>query len=291
MIGNTVFEPDETFQVQLIGAIGAGFGTATTATLTIKNDDAPALALTVAPSQNATEGTAKTFNLGSFSGGTGPYTVTVNWGDGTAATTFSASPGALSAAHTYANDRSTPYAVTVTVTDSAGGSATGSSSATVANAPPTVKITSPSGGSAFKPGVTVSFSASFTDPGKSDTHTCTVTWGDGSTSTGTISESGGAGTCTASHAFATTASYSLTVTVKDNANASASATSSVSVTKNGSGTGTVAFAFAATTVAADAAPTLIRSKLSRAALAFVRRIAWPFRAAWLAGVPRLRTAR
>ena len=229
-------------------------GALVSSSVTISTVKPAALALTAGPSQSATEGAATTFNLGSFSGGAGPCTVTVNWGDGTAATTFSASLGALSSAHTYANDRSTPYAVTVTVTDSAGGSATSGFSATVANAPPTVKVTSPLSGTTLKAGAAVSFSASFTDPGKSDTHTCTITWGDGSTSTGTISESGGSGTCTSSHTFKNTGSYMLSVTVKDNANASASASSSISVTKNGNGN--VAFAFTGTTIASDPAPTL-----------------------------------
>jgi hypothetical protein len=57
-----------------------------------------------------------TFNLGSFAGGTGPYTVTVTWGDGTSSS-FSAAAGALSAVHKYVNDQAAPYTVTVKVTD------------------------------------------------------------------------------------------------------------------------------------------------------------------------------
>ena len=44
-------------------------------------------------------------------------------------------------------------------------------------------------GSRSSTGATVTTTASFTDPGTADTHTCTITWGDGSTTTGTVSES------------------------------------------------------------------------------------------------------
>ena len=145
----------------------------------------PGVALTVGPSQSSTEGTTATFNLGSFSGGVGPYTVTVDWGDG-AKSTFGAAAGALSAPHAYANDRSTPYTVRVTVTDAAGTTATGTFSVTVANAAPAVTIGSPVGGKVFATGSTVSVSASFTDQGTTDTHTCTIAWGDGKTDVGTV---------------------------------------------------------------------------------------------------------
>src|SRR5205823_5986732 len=86
---------------------------------------APPLSLTAGANATGNEGATTTFSLGSFSGGVGPYTVTVTWGDGTTSN-FSASPGAISASHKYVNDGS--YTITVTVTDSAGAA----TSATVA---------------------------------------------------------------------------------------------------------------------------------------------------------------
>ena len=65
----------------------------------------------------------------------------------------------------------------------------------------------------------MSVSASFTDAGTADTHTCTITWGDGRSSTGTVSESGGSGTCTGSNVYRQTGNYTITVTVTDNAGA------------------------------------------------------------------------
>src|SRR5207237_1816694 len=91
------------------------------------------------------------------SGGVSPYSVTVTWGDGTTSN-FSASQGAISASHKYDNDGS--YTVTVKVSDSTGASATSSLSVTVKNVAPTVTITSPTAGSLFKAGTSVSLSAS-----------------------------------------------------------------------------------------------------------------------------------
>ena len=160
--------------------------------------------------------------------------MSVDWGDGTAATTFGASAGAaLSAQHKFVNDRSTPYTVKVTVTDAAGTTGTGSFSVSVANAPPAVTIGSPVSGKIFATGSTVSVSASFTDAGTADTHTCTIAWGNGSSDTGTVSETGGAGTCTGSNVYRQTGSYTITITVVDSSGAATSKTVSISVTKNG----------------------------------------------------------
>ena len=44
-------------------------------------------------------------------------------------------------------------------------------------------------------------SASFTDAGTNDTHTCSIDWGDGTTTTGTVSEANGSGTCNGAHTY------------------------------------------------------------------------------------------
>jgi hypothetical protein len=207
-------------------------GASTSASVALTVTAPPALVFTVAGSQTASEGSSKTFSLGSFSGGVGPYTVLVTWGDGTS-TTFSAAAGAISAAHSYVNDG--PKTVTVMVTDATGTSATGSFSVTVANVAPTVTIKTPTGGSLFKSGATVSLSASFSDAGTSDTHTCKVAWGDGTTTNGTVSETGGAGTCTGSHAYPNVGNYTITVTVTDNGGSAGTASVAISVTRNGHG--------------------------------------------------------
>jgi len=209
-------------------------GASTSASTSISVVAPPPLAFTAGSNATVNEGATTTFSLGTFSGGVGPYSVTVTWGDGTSST-FSASPGAISASHKYANDQATPYSVSVKVTDSTGAFVTGSISVTVRNVAPTVAITTPAAGSLFKTGSTVSVSASFSDAGVGDTHTCKITWGDGTTSNGTVSESAGAGTCTGTRAFASVGNYTITVTVTDNAGGAASATVAISVTKTGKG--------------------------------------------------------
>jgi Ca2+-binding RTX toxin-like protein len=206
-------------------------GNTTTLTQTVTVAVA-ALTTTGAGAQSSTEGATTTYNLGTLSGGAGGWTVTVNWGDGTTST-FTASPGALTAAHAYANDRSTAYSVSVTVTDAASQSKTTSFGVTVTNVPAVVRITTPGSGSVLGLKTSYTLKASFTDAGKVDTHTCTVQWGDGTSTTGTVTESAGAGTCAAAHAYAALGSYTITVKVTDNAGASATATSSITVTKTG----------------------------------------------------------
>lgn len=124
-------------------------------------------ALTVAGDQSASEGAAATIALGSFSDATsGPWTVSIDWGDGSGVETFSvAADGALgSLAHTFADSGS--YSVTVTVTDSGGLSDTKAFTVAAANVAPTATLSNSGpideGGS-----VTVSFGGAF-DPSPAD---------------------------------------------------------------------------------------------------------------------------
>jgi hypothetical protein len=209
----------------------AGNRTTVTQTVTVIGSYSPP-AVTPAPNQSTTEGASTSFNLGSFSGGSGSWTVNVNWGDGTTST-LATQPGSMTAPHIYANDRSTPYTVTVTVVDGTGQSASSSFTVTVANAPPTVRINTPGPGSNLKWKTSYPFTATFSDQGTADTHTCTISWGDGTSSTGTVSEKSGSGTCTGQHTWMSQGSFTITVTVRDSSGATATATSAITVTKNG----------------------------------------------------------
>ncbi|HEX2741999.1 MAG TPA: PKD domain-containing protein, partial [Rubrobacter sp.] len=126
--------------------------------------------LTPAADQNSNEGQNKPFDLGSFTdpGDDDLWTITVEWGDGSADTTFdAANPGKLAQkAHTYANDGN--YTVTVTVVED-GGAASDSETfnVTVANVAPTVDLTGPN---ASNEGDTEKYEFTVTDPGD-DTHT------------------------------------------------------------------------------------------------------------------------
>src|SRR5207302_1788692 len=112
----------------------AGNVTSGTQTVTVQG---PPVAFTPAGNQGSNEGSNTTFSLGSFSGGTGPWYVSVDWGDGTTKLISTSTAGSVSAAHTYVNDRATPYTVSVTVYDATGRTSTGSFLVTVANVAPT----------------------------------------------------------------------------------------------------------------------------------------------------------
>jgi hypothetical protein len=85
----------------------------------------------------------------------------------------------------------------------------------VNNLPPSVTITSPAPGTLFQLADPVPVSASFTDPGTGDTHTCSIDWGDTTTTAGVVVEVNGSGTCTGSHTYATGGNKTIVVTVTD----------------------------------------------------------------------------
>jgi hypothetical protein len=88
---------------------------------------------------------------------------------------------------------------------------------TVSNANPVVTITAPSYGALYPKPATVNVSASFTDAGKNDTHTCLISWDDGTSTPGTVTETpqSGSGTCSGTHAYPNAGVYTIRVTVTD----------------------------------------------------------------------------
>jgi hypothetical protein len=64
-------------------------------------------------------------------------------------------------------------------------------------------------------GTPVTVTATFTDPGTLDGHTCTINWGDGTTTSGTVSPPTGSGTCTGTHTYTAGGVLTITVTVTD----------------------------------------------------------------------------
>ena len=103
--------------------------------------------VTAAAPQAASEGTSSSFDTGSFADPAGaldaPYAVSVDWGDGTAATSFTvpATGDLPDLPHTYADNGA--YPVTVTVTDDDGGSGQAGFTAGVANVEPTGTFEAP----------------------------------------------------------------------------------------------------------------------------------------------------
>ena len=99
--------------------------------------------VTAPANQSANEGSSTSFNLGSFTdvAADAPWAVSVDWGDGSANTTFNtAAAGSLGTAnHTYADGPAT-RTVTVTVTDKNGASGQATFTISVNNVAPTIAI-------------------------------------------------------------------------------------------------------------------------------------------------------
>jgi len=201
-----------------------GSGSATF-TVTVAN---VAPTVTAAAGQSANEGTPTSFSLGSFSdpGADGPWAVDVNWGDGTAHASSSASAaGSLgSLSHSYATPGS--YTVTVTVTDKPGLPGSATFTVTVANVAPTV---TPAGSqSATEGAATTFFIGSFADPGADNPWALDVNWGDGSTHTSSTVTGTGM-LPTQGHTYMTPGTYTVTVSVTDKPGLTGSATFTVTV--------------------------------------------------------------
>jgi len=156
--------------------------------------------ITPPANQTSVEGSSHAFSLGSFTDPDGgPWTVDVNWGDGSSHTTFDVtSPGSLAAkSHTYHEEG--PYTVTMTVTDTLDGQDDSETFAVNVSDP----AVNASGGFVVEANVGTDTGprtlATFTDPGgaepnafdptpsTSDGHyKATIDWADGTTSPGTI---------------------------------------------------------------------------------------------------------
>ncbi|MGH2920667.1 MAG: PKD domain-containing protein, partial [Gaiellaceae bacterium] len=91
---------------------------------------------------------------------------------------------------------------------------------TVGNLAPQVVVTSPEFGKLYAKPATVAMSASFTDAGTGDTHTCSFNWDDGTSSAGAVAEANGSGTCSGTHTFTNGGVYTIKVTVTDDDGAS-----------------------------------------------------------------------
>ncbi len=176
--------------------------------------------------QTATEGVARSFLLGSF-GDTGvndgPWTILVDWGDGSSTQATSAAGIIAPAAHSYA--RAGVFNARVTVTDKDGGAGSASFLVAVANVAPV--ITAPPAQSAVEGASAALSLGSFTDAALDGPWTVTIDWGDGAsnvvvhTAPGILSAP--------PHVYADNGVYLVTLAVKDAPGASSVARFAVSV--------------------------------------------------------------
>ena len=157
------------------------------------------------------------------------HTVTIDWGDGSAATTTNLAAGVSSFSRdAYTYTAVGDFTVTLTVTDNAGASATATSSVSV-HQPNQAPSVASFGVTAGSEGGSSALALTFADVDALDTHTVSVAWGDGSTSDPTVLSAGVTG-FDASHVYADTGTYSVVLTLADSAGHTVTANASVSPT-------------------------------------------------------------
>ena len=163
------------------------------------------------------------------------YSASINWGDGTAASTGTISFGGgvftVSGSHTYAEEGT--YAITITINHEMTTPQTATDTATVSN--PAVVATGGFPFTAVEGALSNSQTvATFTDPGgpeATNDYTTSINWGDGTAaSAGTITgPTSGSYSVTGTHTYAEEGTYTVTTTVSHETAAPASGTSTATV--------------------------------------------------------------
>ena len=201
-------------------------------TVDTANPTSTILAALPAAAQTAPAGTATPFALGTLveKGATPPYTVTVDWGDGTTATTFTATAdGTIPAqSHTYA--AAGTDTVSVTVADSAGNTSDPATfTATVSPAVASLAVTPPAAQTALAGAPASIAVGSFAETNATAPFTVTVDWGDGTADT-TVAATAAGVIPAQVHTYAAAGTDTVSVTVADSAgNTSTSAMFAVAV--------------------------------------------------------------
>ena len=233
--GDTRPELDETFSLTLTKPGNGQFpanAANLTATGTIVNDDGINLPPEVDAGSNRTTQEGNTIELDASARDPEKDRLTITW-------TFS--PGAnVDAGATCQFSGSDPdeqrvnctddgtFTLTMTVSDGINRPVSDSMTLTVTNRAPSVEINSPAANARFLPTANVPLSATITDRGSNDTHTCSIDWGDGLISAGVVA----ARICTGSHTYAwdntfNWRSFTIRVTATDDDGASGFDTRSI----------------------------------------------------------------
>jgi uncharacterized repeat protein (TIGR01451 family) len=217
-----------TFADELVGSYSVTLtedapGTATstaTAALTVAEADSLSGAVSpITPVEGAAfSGAVATFTDGYPNNVAADFTATITWGDGTTTAgtvTLLGGSATVSGNHTYVEQGA--YTYSVTLTDDAPGTATGTASGTVNVADAALAgICNPPHGTA---GVQLTnvVVGTFTDQQKETlgSYTATIHWGDGTTSAGTITDPPGTLHVSGSHTYANAGTYGMTVTLTD----------------------------------------------------------------------------
>jgi PKD repeat protein len=154
------------------------------------------------------------------------HTASVAWGDGSTSDPASLAAGVTTfdASHVYADTG--VYPVVLTLTDSAGHTATAGASVSPTNVAPVV------GSLALSPSPVVdhqmlTLSGSFTDPGTADTFTLALNWGDGKSSTQSLAA--GTRSFSDTHAYDVAGPVTITATVTDRDNGKSSSSADLVV--------------------------------------------------------------
>jgi hypothetical protein len=206
-----------------------------TATATVTSTAMVASGLSVtATSYSVPEGTARNGQVATFSDADtsktpADFSATIDWGDSSPTSVGTVTGGSgsfnVSGPHTYADEGSFTFSVTVTEIGPGGASSTSSATATVAEADQlagtAVPITAVSGQPYNGP------VATFTDADTANAQgdfTATIDWGDSTTTAGIVTGGGGSFTVSGLHTYSTPGSYPVKVTLTDDTPGTATAT-------------------------------------------------------------------
>ncbi|HEX7449313.1 MAG TPA: DUF4214 domain-containing protein, partial [Pirellulales bacterium] len=186
-----------------------------------------------ATEQASFTGQIATFTDNNVNADPADFVATIDWGDGTSATTASVtgSGGTLtiSGSHTYADEGT--FTPVVTLSDPGGTTASTTATIQVADADTltaTAGTVSASEGTAFSGNV-----ATFTDTNTAtpaSDFVATIIWGDGATTTTSVTGSAGSFTVPGTHTYADDGTYAVTVTIADDSPGAATATATLTAT-------------------------------------------------------------